>query len=135
MYKTFSLLQLVILHLMASTIVDSLEDEYICYETLCHPENYDPNEIPEGIKVHTNFLQAEDALKQVDDHEMVITFEPHIVMVWKDPRLRLRLNISQEDGTELPDAMLNKIWTPKLTVEHLTSKNDQDPDPGKVGKL
>ena len=105
-------------------------DDYRCSGILCQPKNYDRLVTPnQGITVFVNFEESQNALKKVIDHDMVIMFEANLFLIWKDPRIRLSKDIIYES---LPDATLNRIWSPKLTVENQVNKERQDP--GKLSK-
>ena len=105
-------------------------DDFRCSGILCQPSNYNRLETPnQGITVYVNFEESQNALKKVIDHDMVIMFEANLFLIWKDPRIRLSKDIIYES---LPDATLNRIWSPKLTVENQVNKERQDP--GKLSK-
>ena len=59
-------------------------------------------------------ISADTAVKQVNEHEMVITYKPHILLIWQDPRLKF-FNITERQI--MPDEMADKIWIPKIAVE------------------
>ena len=106
-------------------------DDYRCSGILCQPKNYDRLVTPnQGITVYVNFEESQNALKKVIDHDMVIMFEANLFLIWKDPRIRLSKDIIYES---LPDATLNRIWSPKLTVENQVNKERRGP--GKLSKL
>ena len=106
-------------------------DDYRCSGILCQPKNYDRLVTPnQGITVFVNFEESQNALKKVIDHDMVIMFEANLFLIWKDPRIRLSKDIIYES---LPDATLNRIWSPKLTVENQVNKERRGP--GKLSKL
>ena len=107
------------------------ESNYTCHHgILCHPKDYDPSEMPSaGVKVYVNIRQ-DNALKKVDDKEMVLTFKPVVVLVWKDPRMRVIKQLKLRKPQFLPDTMLSKIWYTKLTVANRIMREDTDTDLG-----
>ena len=88
-----------------------------------------------GAQVFVNFLSAAEALNKVDDHQMMITFEPKVFMIWKDPSVTFPSNSSFGGATvkQLSDSMLDKIWLPRITIEHATPRKNSYHDPGKIG--
>ena len=82
-----------------------------------------------GVKVYINIRQ-DNALKKVDDKEMVLTFKPVVVLVWKDPRMRVIKQLKLRKPQFLPDTMLSKIWYTKLTVANRIMREDTDTDLG-----
>ena len=40
--------------------------------------------------VYFNFIETNDLVKKVDDHKMMITFQAIAIMVWDDPRLKMK---------------------------------------------
>ena len=90
-----------------------------------------------GAQVFVNFLSAAEALNKVDDHQMMITFEPKVFMIWKDPSVTFPSNSSFGGATvkQLSDSMLDKIWLPRITIEHATPRKNSYHDPGKIGMM
>ena len=70
------------------------------------------------MRVYTAIMSADTAVKKVNEHEMVVTYEPWILLLWQDPRLRFR---EVPKFQVMPDEMSGKIWMPKITVENKIS--------------
>ena len=109
----------------------SMIDNYTCHGIVCHLKDYDPSEMPGGVTVYVNIKQNQ-ALKKVDDKEMVLSLTPTVALAWKDPRIK----VSRSFGVNklLPDTILSKIWKTKLTVENRIDNGEGDAD-WDVGKL
>ena len=125
------LLNFVILQVSAS----DLSNNSNCNNGFCKPKDYDPSKPPsnelEGTTVYFNIEMESQTVKKVDDLEMLITFEPRLLMVWTDPRIWVQ---NQIDGMKyLPDDTLNQIWTPKISVGNCTNPKSVR-DPGKYCK-
>ena len=124
-YTSKILLILLLNHVNASATTD---EDYICHGELCIPKGYDPldsltNEEKDTVFgkskvtwVYFNFIETNDLVKKVDDHKMMITFQAEAIMIWDDPRLKIKSNM--ESGiVPLPDLVKEHIWTPKITIE------------------
>ena len=100
---------------------------YQCFGIICLPRDYDPFAVPEEyMKVYINLPSNQDSLRKVDDSEMIITFEVVLLLIWKDSRLRLPSNFTLEENRILSHAMLNRIWSPTITVENRIQRNQRD---------
>ena len=111
-------------------------DNFDCHEFLCYPKDNDPEKFPKDVLVYFD-IESEgqgEAMNQVDDHHMMIIFEPVIFVAWRDPSLRLPSNTSNVEWEDLPDFLLKKIWYPKVSVEHKTPRKSDYHDPGKMCK-
>ena len=110
-----------------------------CDENLCLSKNYDlskPPYYPQGLStVNFAMMSQSSAVKKVDDHSMMILFEPEIVLAWGDPRIAVP-TLTDGDHFYLPDSTMDQIWTPKITVLNC-AKRSQQPyrDPGKYSKV
>ena len=103
----------------------------ICYHDglLCLPKDFDPRGIPKSANVHMSFVDlAEknyaDTFKAIDDHKMIITFEPVLIMAWQDSRVKVTSEV--DNVTIVPVSMLDLIWRPKVTVETLTKESHRN---------
>ena len=124
----FTFLNLVMLQVNASDLGNS----FVCNNGFCMPKDYDPSKPPSyelgGTTIYFNIEMESQTVKKVDDLEMLITFEPRLLMVWTDPRIWVQ---DQIDGMKyLPDDTLNQIWTPKISVGNCTNPKSVR-DPGK----
>ena len=110
-----------------------------CDENLCLSETYDLSKPPyytQGVStVNFAMMSQSSAVKKVDDHSMMILFEPEIVLAWGDPRIAVP-SLTDGDHFYLPDSTMDQIWTPKITVSN-RAKRSQEPyrDPGKYSKV
>ena len=106
-----------------------MTEDYDCHGEICIPKGYNPLDPPiNGERdnpfgpgktamtwVYFNFLDESDLVKRVDDHKMMITFQAEALMVWDDPRLKIKGKIP--GIVPLHDQLRNKIWTPKITID------------------
>ena len=127
----------VISYLLISSQVYGYDDfeDYTCEESICLPKEYDPLKAPKNVKVYFSFFTDEDVLKSVDDYRMTITFEPSILMVWKDPKVKPAPNLAFMTYLPLSDYIWNRIWHPKITCNHRTQKDTGPEDLGKIGNF
>ena len=112
------LTQLVFFNVAIGLAKSSDKDGYLCGPAgyVCYPTNYTRG-LPQQqdyLTLYTNVISADTAVKQVNEHEMVLTYEPYVLLMWQDPRLKF-FNITEHEI--LPDEMADKIWIPKIAVE------------------
>ena len=88
---------------------------YVCYPTKAGSF--------EGLPLPTLYgdMRVYTAVKKVNEHEMVVTYEPWILLLWQDPRLRFR---SVLEFKVMPDEMSDTIWMPEITVEDRISSGN-----------
>ena len=106
---------------------DIIDNNCTVYRELCFSQKYDFLEPPTKPKVLFNMLTNKDAVKQVNEHTMTIRFEPTYILLWEDPRLDLVNQTFFEDEKDvelipLPDALIHRLWSPKITINNLFSK-------------
>ena len=117
--------------------LNKIDENYVVCRQLCIPKKYDMLEPPENPKVLFNMLTNTEAVKQVDEHMMTITFEPTYILIWEDPRLELcnQSYIYDNDVNPLPDAAIERIWSPKITITNVITKRASSfRDPDSYGK-
>ena len=112
-------------------VLASDSKNYNCFDVLCVPKDYKITKTPSAIKVYTRFWSPQKALKNVDDEKMVISIEPAVGLIWKDPRLTLAGDL--EKFKLLPDSTLNEVWYPRITVQNRAKRKDSHLDLGKIG--
>ena len=99
---------------------------------ICHKEGYNRQEGPNGqVTVYTELIHPQTAVKEVDDRKMSLTFEPYILILWQDPRLKIT-NVATFEW--MPLIVKEKIWIPKLSVTDEIIKTSSD-STGFDGKL
>ena len=95
------------------------KDVYQCGPAghVCYPKNYTRG-LPKNhrhLKLYAFIVSAQTALKNVNEHEMVVTYEPWVLLIWQDPRLQFS-NVL--DIQSMPDEMAEIIWIPDMVVEN-----------------
>ena len=95
------------------------KDVYQCGPAghVCYPKNYTRG-IPKNhrhLKLYAFIVSAQTALKKVNEHEMVVTYEPWVLLIWQDPRLQFS---NVPDIQSMPDEMAKIIWIPDIVVEN-----------------
>ena len=127
-----SLICLVFFNVAICLAKGSDKDGYLCGPAgyVCYPANYTRG-LPKqqnDLTLYTAVISADTAVKQVNEHEMVLTYEPHILLIWQDPRLKF-FNIIERQI--MPDEMADKIWIPKIAVEEqVITMDNSDGDIG-----
>ena len=129
MKKCYTTIQIVVLLFLNSSANGSAttNEDYICNGELCILKGYDPLDSPiNGERdtafgkskvtwVYFNFIDKNDLVKKVDDQKMMITFQAVAIMIWNDPRLKIKSKI--KGIIPLPDLLKKHIWTPKIRVD------------------
>ena len=135
----FSMAVVVLLVVRSAQGCHNTTSIFNCDENLCLSKNYDlskPPYYPQGVStVNFAMMSQSSAVKNVDDHSMMILFEPEIVLAWGDPRIAVP-TLADGDHFYLPDSTMDQIWTPKITVSN-RAKRSQEPyrDPGKYSRV
>ena len=94
---------------------------YVCYPSEGSFKGLPLPTLYGNMRVYTAIMSANTAVKKVNEHEMVVTYEPWILLLWQDPRLRFRL---VPEFQVMPDEMSRKIWMPEITVEDRISSGN-----------
>ena len=91
---------------------------------ICHSEDYNRQEGPsDQVTVYTELIHPQTAVKEVNDRKMSLTFEPYILILWQDPRLKIS-NVATFEW--MPLIVKDKIWIPKLSVTDEIIKTSSD---------
>ena len=136
MKKCYTTIQIVVLLFLNSSANGSAttNEDYICNGELCIPKGYDPLDSPiNGERdtafgkskvtwVYFNFIDKNDLAKKVDDQKMMITFQAVAIMIWNDPRLKIKLKIHTKNYfyPQLPTR--EDIWIAIFKMWHFLKK-------------
>ena len=133
-FSTAVVIELMILLSVHGNETYKNDSKITCYENICIPHDYDPQKMPVNSYdftvyvniqiIHSgNSTRSKEGLQSIDVHKMILTYAPRIIIAWHDARLKVD---SFEKSLHLSNFLMDKIWTPSITVRSRTNDNEQN---------
>ena len=115
-----------IFFLVISSKVDLIDcnfnkcDGKLLTKEICLPKTYQKSTLPsKPIQVNASLvIPNQNGIRKVDDDEMTITIDLHIMLYWKDDRILTNFTEDQKKEGRIPFGVsqVEHIWTPDLYV-------------------
>ena len=139
-FSTTVIIELMILSSVHANETYKNDSKITCYENICIPHDYDPQKMPVhsyDFSVYVNIeiihsgnsTRSKEGLQSIDVHKMMLTYAPRIMIAWQDPRLKVDSN---NKSIHLSNFIMDKIWTPRITVRSQMHNNGHSVNHGRT---
>ena len=121
------------------------DNNFWYYPPVCIPKSYDSTKAPiiANFSVHTNIALATrnnttnhyNDLKNIDVHNMMLTYAPRIVVSWIDIRLTFCPLYPELLDNRYIISSIPVLWRPQITIQSRAKRENAFMDPGKLSKF